>query len=432
MAVVKSFYGFHYSLDLLKNKPFERLVAPPYDIISEKDKKRLTEDPDNIVHITLGKNEKGYVEAAQMLKTWIQQGKIQRDPAPSLYIYEQEYSINSQPERKKRTGFIGLVRLEEFDKKIIMPHEKTMPKYSLDRLELLRATHANLEQIFGVYNDSTLRIDTILEENKTSENFLFQFEDWQRTLHTIWRLSDQNAINQIRLFMNPRTIIIADGHHRYETSLMFRQEIREKLGDPMEPIPADYVMMTLINIKNPGLLALPTHRLIHGLPENQVKGFFDKAKKYFEVNLFANEKEFYEYYQSAPSMTIGVYSKVEEIWGTVTLKRPEIMDQIMGTENVNRYIDTCILHELIMKELLGIDEEMQKDKDYVDYLRGTKDVVQVAKEENKYQVVFIMKPTPLDDVEKSVLHSQRMPQKSTYFYPKVWSGLVIRLLEDEC
>ena len=432
MAVVKSFYGFHYSLDLLKNKPFERLVAPPYDIISEKDKKRLTEDPDNIVHITLGKNEKGYVEAAQMLKTWIQQGKIQRDPAPSLYIYEQEYSINSQPERKKRTGFIGLVRLEEFDKKIIMPHEKTMPKYSLDRLELLRATHANLEQIFGVYNDSTLRIDTILEENKTSENFLFQFEDWQRTLHTIWRLSDQNAINQIRLFMNPRTIIIADGHHRYETSLMYRQEIREKLGDPMEPIPADYVMMTLINIKNPGLLALPTHRLIHGLPENQVKGFFDKAKKYFEVNLFANEKEFYEYYQSAPSMTIGVYSKVEEIWGTVTLKRPEIMDQLMGTENVNRYIDTSILHELIMKKLLGIDEEMQKDKDYVDYLRGTKDVVQVPKEENKYQVVFIMKPTPLDDVEKSVLHSQRMPQKSTYFYPKVWSGLVIRLLEDEC
>ena len=431
MAVVKSFYGFHYSLDLLKNKPFERLVAPPYDIISEKDKKRLTEDPDNIVHITLGKNEKGYVEAAQMLKTWIQQGKIQRDPAPSLYIYEQEYSINSQPERKKRTGFIGLVRLEEFDKKIIMPHEKTMPKYSLDRLELLRATHANLEQIFGVYNDSTLRIDTILEENKTSKNFLFQFEDWQRTLHTIWRLSDQNAINQIRLFMNPRTIIIADGHHRYETSLMYRQEIREKLGDPMEPIPADYVMMTLINIKNPGLLALPTHRLIHGLPENQVTGFFDKAKKYFEVNIFTNEKEFYEYYQSAPSMTIGVYSKVEEIWGTVTLKRPEIMDQLMGTENVNRYIDTSILHELIMKELLGIDEEMQKDKDYVDYLRGTKDVVQVAKEENKYQVVFIMKPTPLDDVEKSVLHSQRMPQKSTYFYPKVWSGLVIRLLEDE-
>ena len=230
--------------------------------------------------------------------------------------------------------------------------------------------------------------------------------------------------------MNPRTIIIADGHHRYETSLMYRQEMREKLGDPMEPIPADYVMMTLINIKNPGLLALPTHRLIHGVPENQVKGFFNKAKKYFEVNLFANEKEFYEYFQNAPLMTIGVYSKVEEIWGTVTLKNPEIMDQVMGTENVNRYIDTCILHELIMKELLGIDEEMQKNKDYVDYLRGTKDVVQVAKEENKYQVVFIMKPTPMDDVEKSVLHSQRMPQKSTYFYPKVWSGLVIRLLED--
>ena len=107
------------------------MAAPPYDIISERDKKRLTDDPDNIVHITLGKNEKGYEEAAQLLKTWIQQGKIQRDPSPSLYIYEQEYTINSQPERKKRTGFVGLVRLEEFYKKIIMPHEKTMPKYSL-------------------------------------------------------------------------------------------------------------------------------------------------------------------------------------------------------------------------------------------------------------------------------------------------------------
>jgi len=431
MAVVKAFNGYHYSLDFLKNKSLEHLVAPPYDIIGEKDKKRLIEDPDNIVHITLGKNEKGYDEAARLLKTWIQEGKIQKDPLPCLYIYEQVYSINnSQPERRKRTGFIGLVRLEEFDKKIIMPHEKTMPKYSLDRLELLRATNANLEQIFGVYNDSSGRIDAILEENKKTENFLFHFEDWQGTHHTIWRISEPNAINQIRLFMNPRTIIIADGHHRYETSLMYRQEMREKLGDPMEPIPADYVMMALINIKNPGLLALPTHRLIHGLPESQVKGFFDRAQKYFEVKLFSDEKQFYEDFQNAPSMTIGVYSKLEDIWGTVTLKKPETMDKIMGKENVNRYIDTCILHDLIMKEILGIDEEMQKNKDYVDYLRGTKDVVQVAKEENKYQVVFIMKPTPLDDVEKSVLHSQRMPQKSTYFYPKVWSGLVIRFLED--
>jgi uncharacterized protein (DUF1015 family) len=114
----------------------------------------------------------------------------------------------------------------------------------------------------------------------------------------------------------------------------------------------------------------------------------------------------------------------------ITLKDLTIMDEILGTENVNRYIDTCILHDLVLKEVLGIDEEMQKNKDFVDYLRGTKDVVQIAREENKYQVIFIMKPTPLDDVEKAVLHSQRMPQKSTYFYPKVWSGLIIRFLED--
>jgi len=430
MAVVRPFTGYHYSLEHFKNKSIEQLVAPPYDIIGEKDKKKLAEDPHNIVHITLGKNEKGYEDAAHLLKTWIQEGKIQKDQSPSLYIYEQDYSINSQPDRKKRTGFIGLVRLEDYSKKIIMPHEKTMPKYSLDRLELLRATNANLEQIFGVYNDSTSRIDLILEENKKSENLLFQFEDYQGTIHTVWRLSDQYAINQIRLFMNPRTLIIADGHHRYETSMMFRQEVRKQLDDPMEPIPADYVMMTLINIKNPGLLALPTHRLVHGLPEPQVKGFFDRAGKHFDVRIFADEKEFYEFFQSSPNRTIGVYSKVEDIWGTVTLKDALIMDEILGAENINRYIDTCILHDLVMKEILGIDEEMQKNKDYVDYLRGTKDIVQVAREENKYQLVFIMKPTPLDDVEKSVLHSQRMPQKSTYFYPKVWSGLIIRLLED--
>jgi len=430
MAVVKPFTGYHYSLNHFDKKSIGPLVAPPYDVISEKVKKRLVEDPHNIVHITLGRNEKGYQDAAQLLRSWMNEGKIEKDPSPSLYIYEQDYRINSNPDQKKRTGFIGLVRLEDYNKKIIMPHEKTMPKYSLDRLELLKATNANLEQIFSVYNDSTGRIDAILEKNKKSENFLFEFEDFQGTTHKIWRLSDPSDIDQVRLFMNPRTIIIADGHHRYETSLMYRQEMRERLNDPMETIPADYVMMTLVNIKNPGLLALPTHRLVHGLPEAQVKGFFDRARKYFYVKLFADEKEFYDFFQNAPLRTIGVYSKIEDIWGMITLKDLTIMDEILGTENVNRYIDTCILHDLVLKEVLGIDEEMQKNKDFVDYLRGTKDVVQVAREENKYQVIFIMKPTPLDDVEKAVLHSQRMPQKSTYFYPKVWSGLVIRFLED--
>ncbi|MCX6090640.1 MAG: DUF1015 domain-containing protein [Candidatus Atribacteria bacterium] len=279
MAVVRPFHGFHYSLERFGKDAVSKLMAPPYDVISEKDQKMLEQGPHNIIHVTLGKNGSGYTDAAHLFHSWIQEGIIQKDPSPCFYIYEQDYRVNSHPDEKKRTGFMGLVRLEDYEKRIIMPHEKTMPKYSLDRLDLLRSTRANLEQIFGVYNDSTGKIDAILEKNKKDDKLLFQFQDFQGTIHKIWTLSDRKDIEQVRLFMNPRTIIIADGHHRYETSMMYRREVRERTENPLEDIPEDYVMMTLINIKNPGLLILPTHRLIHSLPEPQVKGFFDRARQ---------------------------------------------------------------------------------------------------------------------------------------------------------
>ncbi|MGQ9472639.1 MAG: DUF1015 domain-containing protein [Candidatus Caldatribacteriaceae bacterium] len=431
MAVVKPFQGYFYAQETAQDRGIGKLVTPPYDVISEKEKRRLMEEEYNFVHIILGRDESGYQKAAQKLADWVARGIIRKDHKKCFYIYEQEFQMNGvyQSERKTRTGFISLVRLEEFEKKIIFPHERTMPKYSLDRLELLEATRANLEQIFGIYHDPKGVIDEILEGSKIPEQKLFEFVDHRQVTHRIFSLSDPEKIEQIRRAMNPRTIIIADGHHRYETCLNYRRKVRERLGDPLEEIPEDYTMMTLVSIQNPGLLILPTHRLVKNLPLERINGFFDRCQKYFHIHLFPNEKLMEEYLREAPPYTIGVYDKIEEEWGAITLKDPAIMDEKLGKENVNRYLDTAILHELVFKEILGLSDEDQGKSEYVDYLRGTKDVFAIAREENQYQLVFVMCPTPMEMVERAVVNMQRMPQKSTYFYPKVWSGLVIRFLE---
>ncbi len=428
MAVLKPFQGYFYGRKIVEEKGIGCLVAPPYDVISEKEKARLKEEPYNFVHIILGKTEEGYEKAAQTLRQWIEEGIIEQDSVPCFYVYEQEFRLkNHHSGLKKRTGLVALVRLEEFEKKIIFPHERTMPKYSWDRLELLRATRANLEQIFGIYHDHRGFIDDILEQAKIPEEKLFEFVDNREVVHRLFRLSDPAKIEQIRRAMNPRTIIIADGHHRYETCLMYRREVRECLGDPLEETPEDYTMMTLVSIQNPGLLILPTHRLVKNLPPERVDKFFERCEPYFQVTLFPDEKSMEKYLRHAPPYTIGVYDKEEEKWGAITLRDPRIMDERLGVANVNRYLDTAILHELVFKEILNLDEEAQGKGEYIDYLRGTKDVFSIAREENQYQLVFVMCPTPMELVEKAVTSLQRMPQKSTYFYPKVWSGLVMRL-----
>lgn len=428
MAVVKPFSGYRYAEKYVKERGIEKLVTPPYDVISEKEKQRLAEEEYSFVHLILGKDESGYENAAFRLRRWIEQGVFVRDSAPSLYIYEQEFELNAFG-RKRRTGLVALVRLEDFEKRVIFPHERTMPKYSLDRLELLRATRANLEQIFCLYNDPQKTIDTLLEDYKCPETELLAFTDNRGVVHRLFRLSDEGAIRYIRKVLNPRTLIIADGHHRYETCLMYRKERRAALGDPLEEIPEDYTMMMLVNIHNPGLLILPTHRLVHDLPEERLADFFTRCEAYFEVRFFPNEREMEEFLQMAPPFTIGVYEKKREQWATITLKDPKIMDVRLGEEDVNRYLDTTILHELVFREILGLNKEGQGESEFVDYLRGTKDVFAIAREENKYQLVFVMRPTPIEQVEKAVARFQRMPQKSTYFYPKAWSGLVFRMME---
>jgi len=430
MAVIKPFTGYLYNKHLRESGTIGKLVAPPYDVISRKQKEELAQEPYNIVQITLGRDQDDYQGAADRFRSWIKAGLVEKDNSSSFYIYEQEFELNPQLGKKVRTGFISLVRLEEFEKKVILPHEKTMPKYSQDRLLLLQAVKGNLEQIFGIFNDTSGKADEILEQNKRPKDKLFEFTDYQGTIHRLWRMSDLNSQAAIRKILNPRTIIIADGHHRYETSLQYRRQVREKLGDPLAPIPEDYVMMNLVNMKNPGLVILPTHRLVHGLPPEKVKSFFQKCEAFFEVKFFSNEREMEDFLLEAPPHTIGVYDKLQEVWGAITLKREEIMDERLGQNNVNRHLDTAILHELVLKEVLGIDDQAQAKNEYIDYLRGTKDVFAIAREENGYQLVFVLRPTPMEAVEQAVTYMQRMPQKSTYFYPKIWSGLVFYLFEN--
>jgi len=424
MADIKPFRGYIYNTEKIKD--IAKVLAPPYDVISPKMQDFLYKKSDfNVVRLILAKeeSEKGkfenkYKRAKSFFEEFTRRNILVKDSLPSIYAYNQEYSV--QGKKKNRTGFIALIKLQDPEKSKVLPHEHTFEGPKKDRLMLMREVKANLSPIFSIFADGRGSIVSILKkETKKSPIFDVYYEDIRQRL---WRISDPILISDIKKAMKGKQIFIADGHHRYETALAFRQEMREGSQTKQGEQPYDYVMMYFAGMDEAKLTILATHRVIKdtgGLRKENIK---DLLAKHFKIKEFRNFSEMYRAQENSKKQFIlGMYAGGDAYF-LLELKDALDADKMIKTDKSMewRRLDVTLLHHFVLRHILKIKEK----GDNIIYLREPELAVEKVKN-NGYKVAFFLKPTRLKQVKKIAQIGEKMPHKSTYFYPKLLSGAVI-------
>lgn len=429
MAKVHPFQGYRYNPE--KVGDVNRVVSPPYDKINDEEREDLANDSlYNIVRIILSRAEEGskdkYEVAAKNLQDWIDEGVLQRDEEPGFYAYYQDYE--AEGERKTRKGFIGLGEIESGEG--VKAHEETMSGPKADRLRLLRATEANFGQIFMLYSDPENRVTELMDES-IGDKPLLEAKDKYRNTHKLWKVGADDVISTIKEEMSDKSLYIADGHHRYETALNFRNECREKGWTSPEIGGFDNRMMTFVNVDDPGLTILATHRLLHDLGDFKPHGVLDKAREHFSISRYNKREDMLRKLDEdrGEAHTFGYRAKGDKAYWSLTLQDESVMDDLLPDKSEAwRRLDVSILHKLVLEQYLGIDEEALEEKRNLDYVRGRNDALDMLKE-GGYQGAFIMNPTRIEQVKEVADKGEKMPQKSTDFYPKLLTGPVMHKLE---
>lgn len=405
MVLVKGFRGIRYNED--KVSDFSRVVAPPYDVIDEKGQDDLyNRSPLNVIRLILAKGEgdKRYSNAKQTLDEWLAGSVLKQDDSLSIYPYYQEFEFEGQKFRRK--GFIAAVKIEEPDKKSILAHERTFSKHKEDRLKLTDACKANLSQVFTVYSDKEGKVEDLIDKN-LGDPIVDVYSD-ENVRNTLWKISDQNIIDEVTSSFKDKTLLIADGHHRYETAINYRNKRRAEDGNPPGEKPYDYVMMYISRGEGEGLVINPTHRVVKntgGLSADQLK---EKLKEYFHV-----KETTFDDAASLAEDQIGVY--LGDANKSLILESKQKFDKKYNN------IGVMLLHNIIFKNI--IDEE----KADILYTKSS-DELKGLVDDKGYQAGFILPKLKSDDIFDVVLDDTKMPHKTTYFYPKILSGLVFNPL----
>jgi len=413
-----------------------RCIAPPYDVIDADLQDRLYKKSKyNIVQITKGKTSPSdgtdnnqYTRASKLFNDWLQTGALKRDTEDTVYGYIQDFEIAGI--KAQRFSFIALAKLEELGKSV-RPHEYTLDKPKIDRLNLRRATKASFGLIFMLYQDAKNVADKIIKKT-VKQKPLIDFVDEQNVRHRLFAVTDNNDIDAITKMMNTQTCVIADGHHRYETALNYYKET----GNPS----AQYVLTAFVNTRQKGLLILATHRLIQNVKTFNGEKFLAGLKKDFELTTFAfdNEKAKQQAREKmsdkmkaefdADKNAFGIYTADGEFYVAV-LKDKHLMDAVAPDKSEHwKSLDVAVLHKLIIEKHLGIDEKGLAEGANIEYVKDTGEAIvdsinQVDK--GAKQAALFMNPTKMKQIEMVTATGERMPQKSTFFYPKVYTGLVI-------
>ncbi len=439
MAKLQPFRGIRYDSEKL---PLEKLITEPYDRITPiMQEEYYRRHPYNIVRIILGKDvepdhpEKDkYKRAKLYLDEWLEKGIFIREDKDSFYVYEQEFKVDG--EIKRRKGLIARVKLEDFSSKKVLPHEKTFPKPKEDRLNLLRATNSNTEQIFLLYEDTDFLVNKKIDEILPESFQACDVKDEDGIIHRLWVIKDDNVIRSIQKLMADKVLIIADGHHRYETSLNYRDEMIKKLEKVKGDEPFNYIMMTLFNLDDPGLVILPTYRLVKGLEKLSESNLKNLLSPYFEIeekpwsnledksiigevkNILAKENHIFAIYVSD-------FRK----FYILRLKSEDILDKEIdsGKSKEWKRLDVSILHSLIIdkfSELTDLEFSVEKN---VSYIRKLNEGIEKVNRK-EYQMICLLNPVTLHQIRDIVKNGELMPHKSTDFYPKLKSGLIINPL----
>jgi uncharacterized protein (DUF1015 family) len=390
-----------------KAGPLSNVVTQPYDKISPEMRSRyLALSPYNLVRIILGERtpsdsdtDNVYTRAAGHLGSWTASGVLARDADPGIFPYFQEFTLPDTGERLVRKGFIALGAVEEYAAGIVHRHEQTLSGPKKDRLELLRHTHAHFGQLFMLYPDKSGAIDALLDEAAAGEP-LAEVSDEYGAVHRVWKIAEAAIVQEL---MSDKRLLIADGHHRYETALAFRNENPGLAG-------ADRVMMTFVNMYSPGLRILAAHRLVNGLDPAGFPAFLHAATQDFDITEVAS---------------VDVLKNAWAESGDRTIIGAAIGTRMYQLEYHGRgRLDVRVLHEQLLDKALGIGEQAVREEKYLRYIRGLDAAVEEARS-GSAQIAFLLKPTSVEQVAETSFGGGVMPQKSTDFYPKLLSGLTI-------
>jgi uncharacterized protein (DUF1015 family) len=431
MAKIAPFRGIRYNAH--KVGDLSKVVSQPYDRIRYGLREQYYElHPYNIVRITRGRefdddaqDHNVYTRARDYYHTWLDAGYLLRDTAPALYVYHQTFALPDGTELIRK-AFVAALELVEFSEGIVLPHERTLSGPKVDRLNLLRATAVNFGQILMLYPDAENRInalfDTAIAGRGADIDVQEMFEKDVR--QQVWVVTDPEVLANVAGEMAPkRGLIIADGHHRYETALNYRNEMRQQRPGAPPNTGFNYRMVTLVSMDDPGLAILPTHREIHGYTAKTMSQVLVDAAEYFEVTTMAGRAALEAAMGRATptDRRIGFY---DGSYYLLRLRDPRFMAEVAPDRAEEwRMLDVSILHELLLDRVMGISKEKVDAKENIDYHRDL-DLALARVDEGEAQCVFIMNPTRMEEVKACSEKDAKMPQKSTDFYPKVISGLV--------
>ncbi|MGB0108222.1 MAG: DUF1015 domain-containing protein [Terriglobales bacterium] len=439
MAVIFPFRAWRYDPERV---PVQQAVTQPYDKITPAMQERYYQaSPYNLVRIILGKSlpadgdtENVYIRAAASFQNWRQTGVLRRDPEPSLYLYSQNFQLPgdapANPAPAERRGFIALGRIEDYSAGVVFRHEQTLAKPKADRLDLLRATRAHFGQIFMLYSGAG-KVDALLD-SATARDVDIEVTDEYGVVHRLWKISNPSVIASVQGQMQDRKLIIADGHHRYETALAYRNERRADADTGTGlPFPYDSAMMTFVDMSRPGLVILPTHRLVFGLPSFSAAQFQAEARKFFdleEVDAGIDAARAIAILQQAGHA--GTALLAVTAGSAFLLHTPNPMGaHFFGKLSLRQQaLDVVQLHKCLLEGVLNISEEAIRNQENVSYCREAADALMQVRSE-KAQVAFLMNPVRMGQVRDIAFAGEVLPQKSTDFYPKLLSGLTIYALE---
>lgn len=428
MASIAPFTPFRYNPDMIPD--LGAVIAPPYDVISPARRHELTErDARNVVRLILpeGNGDARYSAAAEIFRAWIDGGVLIRDQQPGIWLYAQTFDHPISGDRIERHGFISLLELQPFSAGIVLPHERTLSGPKADRLRLMETTAANLEPIFGVYPDSTANSGNRLRRLIEDLEPIVEATDADGVEHRLWHLTAHAPIAEIVADVAGNPVFIVDGHHRYETALNYQAERRGESGSNA-PAPYDHIMIFLAPMSDPGLVILPTHRVVHSLPEFDLDSTLSRLSADFDLQEATSEDAALLELGARPEIPSFLIASGDRL--VVLRLRPSITpDALLGEEIPEslRGLDVTILHEYILERLLHITKEAQASQTNLEYVKTAEDALRAAKRPG-VQLVVLMNPTRLEQVERVALSGQVMPQKSTFFYPKLASGLLFNPL----
>jgi uncharacterized protein (DUF1015 family) len=447
VPTIQAFRGLRYDLGHVGS--LSDVVAPPYDVIDAPMQDGLyKKHPANVVRLILNREEQGdqdpnirYNRAAQFLRNWQREGVMKAESQPAIYYYQQAFDVADK--KITRSGFICRVRLEPFGEGKIYPHEETHSAAKADRLKLFNATKANLSQIFSIYPDP---------QNETGELLAaaaqgippIEATDHLGVVHRLSVITDLNVIGKLSALMDPKPAYIADGHHRYETACNYRQQLRDA-GELTDDHPANYTMMMCVGMNDPGMVVLPTHRMFRGLPRLSSDELVAKLGDHFSCRIAGEGSDLaaavWDEIESGDEQgTLGLYTAKDHRWvvANITDEGREKMAQLSGEQSADwQRLGVSILHKLVVERLLG-GTGLPKPM----YVHGVDEVVQAIEEGDTvgrdatgqqgeggdFPLVALVMPAMLDHIRAISEHGERMPAKSTYFYPKLLSGLVINPL----